>query len=352
MKSTKKSPILFFLCIFLLLIAWVVVQNLIQQRRNLLLVPQNKGMAHLQTVNGSLIAVFQDGQTCLWDWSNLNRPFRQFKMPSDRAVILADKRVGTVTKTGKKLFVLYNLIDGNKFREIRVGSVDEDVQAAISPNRKIILVARKIPTAIDRFFNYEFMTLDLEEELLSPPVGISITESTESIVDFTITDDRQVLSAGMTTDKGRLLLLDMNSGRVFWNRTYDNTKEFCSVAIIPDHSTAYAGSRDGCLYKVDLTNGDLIAKIPLLREGETREVTNDISVLNLSTDSKGQYVAATITPVSYIIDTRSDTLYHRWSTAHKLSSKIAFSPDNKYVATSDIRAGWPIDIWELEKLKK
>ena len=353
-KTNKNSGWKIFLVGFLIIAALMVISNWRTRKGLSLTVANNKGTSCLQTVDTSLVVVFQDGQVCVWDWKDLSKPCQQFKVFSDRAVFFAGNKLGATVQTaaGSTLLTVYDLSNGKKQREIRVGSTSDEVWPAVSPDRKLILIARQVSVGGKERFEYEFMRLDLENEILSPPAVVSIAQPAESIVDFAVTDDGRVIAGGIKEGKGRLLALSLDSGRILWERSYDDTKEFCSVFIYPANAAVYAGNRDGALYRVALDTGEMQKKITLLREGETRTVTNDVSVLNLSGDKKGQYIAATITPVSYIIDARSDTLYHRWSTAHRLSSKIVFSPDNQYVATSDIRAGWPIDIWDLKKFKK
>lgn len=351
--ETKKSNSGWkvFLAGFLVMIVLMAVSALRSKKGQALQVPNNKGMARMATLDGLLAAVFQNGQTCVWDWSGLDKPAHQFKVPSDRAVFLSGSRLGAIAKANSTLLSLYDLASGQKQRDIRVGSVADEVWPAVSPNGQTLLIVRRLTAPGNARYDYEFMILNLDDELLGIPTVISVSESDQSIVDFAVTDGGRALVAGIKNGQGRLLALDLDQGSVSWDRTYENTKEFCSVVLSADNAALYAGNRDGKLYKINPESGNVEKEIVLLQEGETRDVTNDVSVLNLSTDSQGQYVAATITPVSYIIDTRTDTLLHRWSSAHRLSSKIAFSPDNRYVATSDIRAGWPVDIWELEKLK-
>ena len=91
----------------------------------------------------------------------------------------------------------------------------------------------------------------------------------------------------------------------------------------------------------------MIKKIQLLEDGETRPVTNDYSVLNLAFSPDGTYYVATINPKAYILRADSDEIIHTFSPADRLVSKIVFSPDNQFLATSDIRAGYPVKIWPM-----
>ncbi|MHC5083872.1 MAG: WD40 repeat domain-containing protein, partial [Planctomycetota bacterium] len=132
-----------------------------------------------------------------------------------------------------------------------------------------------------------------------------------------------------------------------WDRVYEDTKEFCSVTVSPDSQYLLAGNRNGILYKIDSKTGDVIKQIHLLEEGEKRPITNDYSVLNLAFSPDGKFYVATINPPAYILKADSDSLVHKMTVADKLVSRIAFSPDSTMIATSDVRAGYPIKIWKL-----
>jgi WD40 repeat protein len=75
-------------------------------------------------------------------------------------------------------------------------------------------------------------------------------------------------------------------------------------------------------------------------------------VLNLAFSPDGRFYVATIHPKVYILETATDRIVHQLAPADRLVSKVAFSPDNKFIATSDIRAGYPIKIWKFPEENK
>jgi WD40 repeat protein len=341
--SNKSSGWKFFLAGFLLIIVLMVNSALRSKRGRVLEVRDNKGMAQMATAGDLLAAVFQDGQTVVWDWNDLAKLPRQFRVPSDRVVFLAGGRMGVIAKVASTFFSVYELATGQKQKDIRIGSAADEVWPAVSPDGQTILIVRKVAAGKGRC-DYEFMTLHLVEELPGIPVVVSI-------VDFAVTDDGTVLAAGSKDGTGRLLAIDLDRGSVSWDRTYDDTKEFCSLVLSPDHTALYAGNRNGLLYKIGTEAGDMQKQITLLREGETRPITNDLSVLYLKMDAEGRYLSAVISPQLYILDVQKGEIFFRGHPGHKLVSWVAFSPNSKQFASSDIRANGSIKIWELEKLK-
>ena len=156
-------------------------------------------------------------------------------------------------------------------------------------------------------------------------------------------------AAGSKQKVGRIAAIDLEKGSDLWDRTYDQMLEFCSIIVSPDNQYLLAGNRDGILYQLNTQTGEIVKKIILLEEGETRPVTNDYSVMNSAFSSDGQYFVATINPKAYLLKAGSDVIIHTCSPADRLVSKIAFSPDNQFFATSDIRQSYPIKIWPMPK---
>ena len=91
----------------------------------------------------------------------------------------------------------------------------------------------------------------------------------------------------------------------------------------------------------------IIKKIQLLKDGETRAITNDTSVLNMAFSPDGKYFVTTIHPKAYFLKADSDEIFYTCSPADRLVSKIVFSPDNQSFATSDIRAGYAVKVWGM-----
>lgn len=348
MKKNKKSQTKFFLGIFILIAAVMTITNLTRQKLVLLDVPDNPGVSGLKTVDNALVCTFQDGHIVTWDWPSYQQA-GDFMAASDRAIILNAEQLAAVNKEGKKTLNVYALPDGQKQKDISVGWEDQDVWLRISPDKQTVALVRRNAPDSKGGILYEFLTVDIEKDFSSSPAALSIPSKTEDIVD-TVVDNNSVLYAvGSRKDAGRMAAVDLQQGSVLWDQSYENTKEFCSCVASPDNTFLYAGNRDGVLYKLDARTGQMIKKIHLLEEGETRPITNDTSVLNLAFSPDGQYYVATINPKAYILKAETDNIFHSFSPADRLVSKIAVSPDNRFVATSDIRAGYPVKIWPLPK---
>ena len=347
----KRSQTKLFIAVFVALAGWVVLQNLWREEVILFDVPDNAGVSVLETNKTSLVGVFQDGRVAVWDWDVMSPQGDSFKVVSDRVILPDAQHLAAINKEGRKNLTLYSLSDGKKQKEIAVGWADQAVRPLISPDKTIVALVRCNAADSKGSILCEFLTTDIEKELLGSPVSLSIQQKTEEFVDYAVDNSGTLYAVGSQNNLGRMVAINLANGKTTWDAVFENTKEFCACLTSPDGRVLYAGNLDGMLYKINADDGKIEKKIRLLKEGETRPVTNDYSVLNLAFSPDGQYYVATINPKAYILKTESDQIVHDFSPADRLVSKIAFSPDNKFVATSDIRAGYPIKIWPLPEEK-
>ncbi|MCI0498746.1 MAG: hypothetical protein L0Y36_03560 [Planctomycetales bacterium] len=347
----KKTPVALFIAVFAALAVLVVVQNLVREKTILLTVADNAGVSVLETIGDSLVCVFQDGQAAVWDWNTLSAQQADFKVSSDRAIVLDAAHLAAVAKTDKKMLAVYALPSGQKQKEIGVGWADQEVWPRISFDKSVTAMIRKNAADSAGKVLFEFLTLEADAERLGPAVTLTLDEKTEQFVDFAAASDQTIYAVGSKEKVGRIAAVDMQQGKIVWDTVFADTREFCSAVIDPDGKNLYAGNRDGILYKLDVATGEIVKKIQLLEEGETRPITNDYSVLNLAFSNDGRYFVATITPKAYLIMAQADAVFHACAPADNLVSKIAFSPDNRFFATSDIRASKPIRVWQMPEGK-
>ena len=347
MPKTKKSQTKLFVTVFAVIVAVMVISTLTREKVISLPVANNAGCSLLETIDGRLAAVFQDGRTCTWDWGTLPQQQGDFKAVSSQAILLDAEHLAAVNEEGKKRLTVYSLPDGAKQKEMAVGWADQQVWLRISPDKKTTALIRRNAPDSKGSILYEFLTVDVETERTGPSASVSIGPDTEDFVDTAVANNGVLYAAGSQSDTGRIAAADLGTGSILWDRSFENTQEFCSVVVSPDSSIVYAGSRDGILYKINAATGEIIKRIQLLEPGETRPITNDYSVLNMAFSGGGKYFVVTINPKAYFLKADSDEIFYTCSPASRLVSKITFSPDNQSFATSDIRAGYPIKGWGL-----
>lgn len=346
MKSKKKTHTGLFIAVFLVIIGLTIVNNLVREDLTTLTAPNNPGASGLETVDGMLVCTFNDGRIVTWAWDAYKQT-GDFKSVSNRVVGLDLQHVAAVNTQGKKILTVYSLPSGQKEKDLSVGWEDQNVWLRISPDKNTLVLIRQNPRDTNGSSLFEFSTVDLEKEFLNPPVLLTIFGSTDHLVDYAVDNSGVLVAVGSQAGTGHIAAINLTKGAIIWDRAFEDTREFCSVMTAPDSDAIYAGNRDGILYKLGIKTGDITKKIQLLEEGETRPITNDLSVLNLAFSPDGSFYVATINPKAYILKSDSDKIIYSFSPADRLVSKIAFSPDNRFIATSDIRAGYPIKIWPM-----
>lgn len=350
MNRKQKSSVKMFTCFFAVIVLITFYNNITKQKIIEFQIPDNTGTSVLQTIDSSLVCTFQDGRVVSWSWDTHQQAV-DFKAVSDRTIILNSQHLAAVSKEGKKMLTVYDLPGATRQKEFSVGWEDQELWLRIAPDKQTVaLIRQNTPDSAGKIL-YEFLTADIEKDLTGSPATLSIQKDAEDFVDYALDNNSVLYALGSKDSTGRIAAIDLRKGVILWDRVFKNTEEFCSVMASTSGSAFYAGNRNGVLYKVNIDTGEIVKKIQLLEQGEKRPVTNDYSVLNLAFSPDGQYYVATINPKAYILKSDSDEVFHTFSPADRLVSKIAFSPDNKFVATSDVRAGYPIKIWPLPELK-
>jgi WD40 repeat protein len=350
-KAKTKPPYKLFGVLFLLMMVIVIVNNVRKSDTLVLDVSDNAGVSLLETVNDSLVCVFHDGQTVVWDWNTLPQQRAGFSVKTNRVVLLDANRLVAVNETEKKVLSVYSLPSSEKIKDISVGWDDQEVWPEMSFNRSAVALIRKNPVDSAGKVLYEFLTIDIEKSLTGIPVSLSVQADNSDFIDFAVDENNVLCAVGSKQKSGRIAAVDLEKGNNLWDRTYEDTQEFCNIIVSPDNHYLLAGNRDGILYKLSAETGEVVKKIQLLEEGETRPITNDYSVLNLAFSPDGHYFVATIHPKAYLLKADSDEIVHICTPANRLISKIAFSPNNQFFATSDIRASYPIRIWPMLQAK-
>jgi outer membrane protein assembly factor BamB len=347
MATSKNRPFIFFFLAIILVSVFMFILEWHNRRVPSLSVAANKGIASLFTLEQRLVAVFQDGRTCAWDWDGPEVKQADFTVGSGRAIPLTQTLFAAVTRTGdRRLLTIYDLETSKKTNDLTAGWEEYDIFLRNSPGCKMPTVVRRTGEQNDTV-DVEFVAVNLDAELLRPPVTVSLHAKTQTLRDYAVSDGGVMYAVGTDNAKARLLALDLNTGQMLWDQRWEDTEELTTVAVSIDGQTVWAGDRNAQVLAASTADGRLLNKFSLLKPGEKRTVTNDYSVLNLVVSPDGRRLGCTVAPIAYVVDAAEGSVTHRFS-RHKVVSKVAFSPDSRKMATSDLRADGKILIWTLE----
>jgi hypothetical protein len=302
----------------------------------------------LFTQGRNLIAVFQDGKVAVWDWANItSAPSQQFSASSDRFVVLDDPRAAAVSKTGRKVFTVYDLKTGDKISENPVGWEDQDFWLLQSPDKKHLALACVNP-AKDGHTLYEFMSLDPAKGKPDFPISMDIPTAHGRFFTFALSNDKKILAAGNAQKRGWLAVIDLNQGKEILRKEYPQCEEFTSAAFMPAGSQAFLTNRNGSVYGIDIDSGEVKSAYTVLKPGQKNSVTNETSSQNIAISEDGQYVAAVVINVVHVWETATGSHIFQQAPGHMLTGPLVFSSDNTLLASSDLRAGRVIRIWKIK----
>ena len=348
MASSNSKPFVFFLLATLLVGFVLFGVRLIRPRVPTLSVPGNTGIGSIFTVDKQLTAVFQDGRAVVWNWDEHDQRQADFSVGSGRAIPLADGRLAALARMGDR-FVLsvYDIDAEQRISDLTIGQSDQDIHLRNASNRQSPTLIRRNPEQ-DGQIVYEFVLVDLGAEILRPAVVTTLQDRSETLRDFAVSDTHVLIAGGGDQGRARLLAVNVDTGQTLWDRLWEDVVELTTVAISPDGQTVWAGDLEGNLLIIDAEDGQRQTIVSLLQPGETRPVTNDYSVRNLVLSPDGRLLGGTIAPIAYAIDARTGQVTHRFG-GHRVVARVAFSPDSRKMATSDLRADGVIRIHALDE---
>ena len=99
MDKKKKSQTKLFIGVFILIVSVMIISNLRRQKVLLLAVLDNAGASLVETIEGDLVAVFQDGQVVSWDWDFGDGSDHSDQQHPTHSYLLDDSYVVTLTVT-------------------------------------------------------------------------------------------------------------------------------------------------------------------------------------------------------------------------------------------------------------
>jgi WD40 repeat protein len=345
LSRIKKSPILFFVGAFAVIIVLTFAANRRSGLKNKLQFPLNNGVANLLTHDNYLTAACHDEQLYVWDWQHLTSLPKTIRIQSDHAVLLDSGGVVSVKRTNANNVVVADLNDGRAYKKIPVVAEGKRVQLAGNHSGKILMM---ITEADDTGKNAPKVTLvDVNTGSLRPIC--ELTEAQESkLTVMAVSDDGGLLAlAGEKTGQGLIVLVNVEQKRAVWAEKLPDLQKIKCALFSTDGKVIYLRGTDNTVQILDAGTGKVLKRLMTQREIASTARNQNTQTLAVSAD--GRLMAACIGTDVIVWNCTIEKIILRIPTGHKLVSGLAFSPDSSFLATSDARQGGMIKIWRIPK---
>jgi WD40 repeat protein len=308
--------------------------------------PLNNGVANLLTHENYLAAACHDEKLYVWDWQDLASRPKTANIQSDHAVLLDSGRIVSVKRTNASDVVVTDLNDGRVYKKIPIAAEGKRVQLA--GNRSGSTVMIMLEEADNAGKNApRVMLVDCNIGSLRPIA--ELTEAKEGrLTGMAVSDDSGLVAlAGEKTGQGLVVLVNVEQKRVVWTKEIPDLQKIKSSLFSTDGKVIYLRGTDNTVQILDVGTGKVLKR--LLTTPEIASTAREQATQTLAVSADGRFMAACIGASVFVWNCTTEKMILRISTDHKLVSGLAFSPDSRFLATSDTRQGGVIKIWRIPK---
>jgi len=308
--------------------------------------PLNNGVSEL-TSNGNLIvAVCQDRKIYLWDWSNPTKKPRTVTAESDQTLITKAGLVISTKRLQPQAIIVSDIQGQQPVREIPLKAGANRVFIGASRDKTAIIVA--LAYYLDKTGtkkNYQLVRpepnsghieniIDIHPQTAAQPTKLAVSE-----------DGSLALMIGEQEKKGWMVLVDVRNKKVLWEKQTVDVEKFHSADFSPDGKFIYARGTNTTLYKIDPNSGSIVDR--WLAGKKSKSTAGQTSVQDVAVSPNGCTVASIVGVDIFVWNCTNGKKILRVTPGHKIESGLAFSPDGRFVASSDLRQGGTIKIWRV-----
>jgi WD40 repeat protein len=345
-----KSPIVLFLGVFLAISVVTVLVNKRSHLKQELHFPLNNGVAELSTHSHYLVAISQDAKLYIWDWQNLSNKSKTGEADSDQTMLLSPDTVLSVKRIHPDAIVIKNLTDQMNRKTIPLTGENSRTRIGSNRNKSMVVILLEKPEGADGMLSkYEVLSADWQN-LRCEHIAEIIAHKTSRLSDPVVSDDGQyILLIGQKEKQGWMVLVNANDKTVVWDKQITDFERFESADFSPDGKYIYARGCNSILYKIQTGSGDFAAQWPATDKNKSTLGQTSVQKVKVSPD--GRIVASIVGESLVMWDSQTGKKILQRVPKHKIESGLAFSPDGRFVATSDLRQGGTIKIWRCPKIR-
>ncbi|MGA2173307.1 MAG: WD40 repeat domain-containing protein [Sedimentisphaerales bacterium] len=344
--NKKKSPVIWFGLGFVAVVLATLIANWQSSLVRELHFPLNNGVAGLFTYSHFLAAVSQDDQIYIWNWSDLKDKPDVSAVKADQAVLVAPNTVLSARRAHTETIFVSELGNDKNYKSIAMNGASSHTWLGSNRDKStVVAVTERGDDSNSEQVVYELRRVNWQN-LRSEQITQITTNKTSRLLNVAVSDDgKYVLLTGQKAKTGWMVLVDIISNVVMWDKQAADFERFGIAVFLPDGKFIYARTSDSTLYKIDTGSGGIIDRWPASKTNGS--VLGDTSVQDVGVSPDGRTVASIVASDLCMWDSRTGKQIFRRTPEHKIESGLAFSPDGRFVATSDMRQGGTIKIWRV-----
>jgi WD40 repeat protein len=348
--NKKRSAIIFFLAALFAIVVVMFIANRESVLAEKVRFPFNNGVAKLSTYKNFLVAVCLDNKVYVWDWNNLSEEPRTGLAQSHQAALIGYDTVVSLRQRTPTALVVTNLEGDRKHKEVLTSTNEGRAYLAVSGDaRSVALCITKEQEGDGEKANCQLLTFDPDASKVDPVIKISGEDAVPSQVrGLAISDDGGfVVLVSEREDDCWVDLIDTKTKRKVWEEMLPSAQGFAHMAFSPDAEMIYVGYGAGALYKIQTASGELLNRLVVAKDNGS--MSSGGSCWDVAVSQDGSLVAAIVSEVAHVWDCKTDEKIFTKRPDHKITGNLAFSPDRRFLATSDMRQGGTINIWRMPR---
>ena len=307
----------------------------------------NNGVSQLSTWQNSLAAFCLDRTAYIWDWTNLSREYISCSVESEQAGLLKSGLVVSVPRQKPGNVVIADLATRQISKEIPIYSSAKLAYLKVSPDQNTVAVVLEVaPERQKGSKTFEVLTGQADFNYLHNAARLTGNTEDCELINLAVSAAGDFVAVFGTKDNcGWVVLVDTGQRKIVWEKKLQDFVRCFNAVFTPDRQKIYVRGSDSTVYEIDTASGQVLARLLPVKDNASTLTVQPVQTVTVSAD--GGLLAATVGGVVYVWDTETKEKIFTQAPGHKLVSGIAFSPDGRFLATSDMRQGGVIKIWRM-----
>jgi WD40 repeat protein len=340
-KNKKYSSAIFFLVSLVLIVLIMFFAKYKTILKKEVRIPFNAGITNITTSKNFLTAVGLNNKIYVCDWDKLSKEALSCSIKSEQAALVDDDCIISLQKKPQAL-IATSLKDDKEIKEIFFASNYTPAFLNVNAQSNTIAVLLTDSQQKSNSISYQLNTIDIK----AGKVNHIADEKTDAnnLTAMAVSNNGELVAiVGDKNGKGWIEVFNVKQKQKLSETILPQSAPFISVSFSKDDKSIFTGGREGTLYKIK-TDGKLLIR---LMPPKSKKEDGVQPVLNITVSPDGRLVAANEGDFVNIWNAESGQNIFSRHPGHLITSGIAFSPDGRFLATSDLRQGGTIRIWKF-----